>query len=278
MSVNVHPTAIVAPGTELAQGVTIGPYAYIGGRVRLGAGTVVQHHATVEGDTHIGERNMLFPYACIGLETQDVRYKKTSPEGAFPQLRIGNDNIFREFSTVHTATNAGEQTLIGSHNYLLAYVHVAHNCTLGDHITISNNSALAGHVVVESHTVIGGFSGVHQFCLIGQYAMVGGYCKVTQDLPPFMLCDGIPAAVRSINKVGLDRGGFTSEMIALAGHIFKTLYKRGRNLTEALEQLQKHPQAASPLIQSTIAFIVNSKRGLTLGSAQVSKENLLKNA
>lgn len=258
MPAEIHPTAIIERGAELAEGVRIGAYAYIGSRVRLGTGTLVHHHATIDGTTSIGARNTFFPYVSIGLPAQDLKYR-----GGYPALEIGDDNVFREFSTVHCATYEGDVTRIGVHSYFLAYVHIAHNCNVGDHVIMSNNATLAGHVTVESHANIAGFAGVHQFCRIGRYAMLGGYSKVVQDVPPFMMCDGNPAVVRAPNRIGLERGGFTREEIGLARHIFKVLYKKGLSRPGALRQLEDHPQADSHLIQGTLAFIQKSTRGLT---------------
>lgn len=261
MAVHIHPTAIVKEGAQLDKGVTIGAYAYIGERVRMGSHTTVHHHATVDGNTEIGSKNEIFPYACIGLKTQDLKYK-----GGDPGLRIGDENIFREFCTVHSATNDGDWTDIGSKGAFLAYGHIAHDCTVGDSVVMSNNGALAGHVEVEDHVTIGGFSAVHQFCRIGQYAMVGGYSKVIKDIPPFMICDGNPAIIRAYNKVGLERGGFSARAINSIRRIFKHMYAQGLTRTEYLKQLNKllcsdpNPE----LIQIVIDFIEQeSKRGLS---------------
>ena len=262
MSVNIHSTAIVKEGAQLDDSVTVGAYAYIGEKVRIGSDTVVHHHATVDGNTEIGSENEVFPYACIGLKTQDLKY-----QGGNPGLHIGDQNTFREFCTVHSATNDGDLTRIGSKGTFLAYVHIAHDCTVGNSVIMSNNGALAGHVEVEDHVTIGGFSAVHQFCRIGQYAMVGGYSKVIKDIPPFMTCDGNPATIRAYNKVGLQRSGFSEEAISLVRRIYKILHGRGRQgrgLTQLRSLQKRRSDADSELIQSVIQFIEReSKRGLT---------------
>jgi acyl-[acyl-carrier-protein]--UDP-N-acetylglucosamine O-acyltransferase len=203
MTFSIHPTAIVEPSAELGAGVEIGAFAYIGAGVRLGAGTRVHHHASVEGNTILGENCEVFPYANIGAKTQDLKYK-----GGAPGVRIGARNVFREYVSVHAATADGDMTVIGDDNNLLAYCHVAHDCVLGNHIVMSNGTVLAGHVIVEDHVVMGGYSGVHQFCRIGAHAMVSAYAKVVQDVAPFFIADGVPAVIRSMNKVGLERRGF----------------------------------------------------------------------
>src|SRR5687767_6172498 len=156
MSANLHPTAIIEPGAQLAAGVEIGAFAFVGNGVTLGPGTRLHHHASVEGNTILGAACEVFPYACIGGKTQDLKFK-----GGNPGLRIGDRNVFREYVTVHCATNVGDMTRLGSDNVLLATCHVAHDCVLGDHIVMSNGAVLAGHVVVEDHVVIGGYGGIH---------------------------------------------------------------------------------------------------------------------
>lgn len=252
----IHPTAIIEKGAKLADSVQVGAYAYIGPQVKIGAGTVIQHHATVEGFTEMGEDNEVFPYALIGGKTHDLKYK-----GGEPGLRIGNRNVFREYSTVHLATQAGDFTIIGDDNVILAYSHVAHDCVIGNHLVMSSHAALGGHVVLGNYVNIGWGVGVHQFCRIGDYAMAGACSKVVQDVPPFMIADGNPATVRTINKVGLERRGFTSEDIELVRFVYKTLYREGLNRSQALERLQAHPKAGEPIIRLILTFAESSQRG-----------------
>ena len=169
---NIHPTAIIEKGAQIADGVEIGAYAYIGSQVKIGAGSCVFHHATVDGFTTLGERNQIFPYAFIGGKTHDLKYK-----GGLPGLVIGDDNVFREYSTAHMATSDGTFTIVGNRNNILAYSHIAHDCVVGDNIVMSSHAALGGHVKVEDHAVIGWGSGVHQFCRIGAYAMLSASSK-----------------------------------------------------------------------------------------------------
>ena len=256
----IHPTAIIEPGAVLEEGVAVGAYALVGPDVRLGAGTVLHHHACVEGFTQLGPNNEVFPFALIGSKTHDLKF-----HGGRPGLRTGARNVFREYVTVHTATNDGEFTVLGDDNVLLAYSHVAHDCLVGNHLVMSSHAALAGHVVVGDHVNVGWNAGIHQFCRLGAHSMVGACSKVVQDIPPFMIADGNPAGVRTINKIGLERHGFSAEDVALARTIYKILYREGLNRTQAVERLQAHPQAAHPLLAPMLNFIAKSERGLASG-------------
>ncbi|MEM8550485.1 MAG: acyl-ACP--UDP-N-acetylglucosamine O-acyltransferase [Verrucomicrobiota bacterium] len=252
----IHPTAIVEDGAQLGEDVSVGAYAYIGGQVTLGAGCTVHHHATVEGFAELGAENEVFPYAYLGAKTHDLKFN-----GGRPGLKIGDRNVFREYSNVHLATNDAEFTVLGDDNVILAYSHIAHDCIIGNHLVMSSHAALGGHVVVGDHVVVGWGVGVHQFCRIGDHVMVGACSKLVQDVPPYMIADGNPAEVRTINKVGLERRDFSPEDIDLVRGIHRILYRDGFNRTQALERLCKHPQADSPLIQSVIAFAETSERG-----------------
>ena len=226
MSTKVHPTAIVESGAELGEDVEVGPYAYIGPRVQLGDRTVVWHHATVEGLTVMGVENRIFPYAYIGAQTHDLKFM-----GGMPGLKIGNRNTLREYVTVHAATGNGDFTVLGDDNVVLAYSHVAHDCVVGNHVVMSSHAAFGGHVVTGDHVNVGWGVGVHQFCRLGNHAMISACSKVVQDVLPFMLVDGVPAEHRSVNKVGLERNGFSSGEIEQARSLFKILF-------QALEKLQ----------------------------------------
>ena len=191
----IHPTAIVDAGAHIAGDAEIGPYCVIGPDVVIGAGSVLANHVTVAGPAKIGRANRFFPFSSIGQRTQDLKY---TGEPTF--LEIGDHNSFREFCTVNRGTMPDTKTVIGSHNNFLAYSHVAHDCTVGDHVIFSNNGTLAGHVIVEDYAVIGGLSGVHQYCRIGRHAILGGCTKIVQDVPPFMIADGNPAEIRGVNQ------------------------------------------------------------------------------
>lgn len=257
MSVAIHPTAIVEKGALLDEGVIIGPYAYIGSQVRLGKNTRVQHHATVDGNTHMGEANDVFPYAFMGGKAHDIKFK-----GGSPGLRIGSHNVFREYTTVHTATNDGDATCLGDHNLLLAYSHIAHDCVVKSHLIMSSHAALGGHVQVEDHVNVGWGAGVHQFCRIGTYAMLGASAKLVQDAPPFMIIDGQPARAKALNKVALARANFTQEEIDVARYLFKVLYHEGLNKSQALEKINHSPHKQHWMCAILIQFIIESKRGL----------------
>ncbi len=260
MAAMIHPTAVVEPGAQLGAGVEIGAYAFVGPQVVLGERTRLHHHASVEGDTVLGLACEVFPYACIGGKTQDLKYR-----GGNPGLRIGDRNVFREYVTIHCATFDGDCTRLGSDNVLLAACHVAHDCVLGNHIVMSNGAVLAGHVLVDDHVVIGGYGGIHQFCRIGAYAMVAATAKLVHDLPPYCIADGTPAEVRAINRVGLERNGFTAEQFDRVKQIYRVLYREGLNRTQALEKLAAHPQAGSVEFQRMLDFARASQRGLARG-------------
>ncbi|MEB3343194.1 acyl-ACP--UDP-N-acetylglucosamine O-acyltransferase [Okeania sp.] len=229
----IHPTAIIAESAELHPTVQVGPYAVIGEKVKVEAGTTIGAHVVIEGPTEIGSGNRIFPGAAIGLEPQDLKYA-----GAPSMVKIGDNNQIREFVTVNRATYEEESTVIGNGNLLMAYVHVAHNCIVEDSVVIANAVSLAGHVKIESKAVIGGIVGIHQFVHIGKMAMVGGMARVVQDVPPFMLVEGNPCLVRSLNLVGLKRAGLTSEDLAILKKAFRILYRSGKLFSEALEELE----------------------------------------
>ena len=258
MEANIHPTAIIEKGAQLAHNVTVGAYAYIGPEVKIASGTVIHHHGCVEGYTELGEDNEIFPFAIIGGKTHDLKYL-----GGRPGLKIGNNNVFREYTTIHTATNDDQFTTIGNHNVLLAYSHIAHDCQIGNHLIMSSHSALAGHVVVEDHVNIAWSAGVHQYCHLGEYCMVGACSKIVQSVLPYMLVDGNPAVVRTYNKIGLERAGFKAEKIEAIRFIYQTLYRKGLNRSQALEALNEHNDAQHPFIAHVLEFVEKSGRGLT---------------
>ena len=229
----IHPTAIIDPQAKLDPTVEVAPYAVIGPDVKIGANTKIGAHVVISGHTEIGCDNHIYPGAAIGLEPQDLKYKK---EKSF--VKIGDRNTIREYVTVNRATAEGEETVIGSDNLLMAYVHVAHNCILGDRIVIANSVALAGHVEVESKAVIGGMLGVHQFVKIGTMAMLGGMSRIDRDVPPYMLVEGNPSHVRSLNLVALRRNSFSSEELSLMKKAYRTLYKSGLTMVQALKELE----------------------------------------
>ena len=258
MPTDIHPTAIIEPGAELDEGVIVGPFAYIGPMVKIAKGTEVMHHATVDGATTMGPDNEIHPYAYIGGKTHDMKYS-----GGCPGLKIGAKNVFREFTTVHCATAEGGETVVGDHNLILAYSHIAHECIVGNHLVMSSHSALGGHVQIGDRVNIGWGAGLHQFCRVGDYAMVGAASKVVQDVPPFMIADGTPAMVRTTNKVGLERAGFSPEDLNLVRRVFKMFYKEGLNRRQAAEKLSAVLPPDHTLVLTFLAFVEGSERGLS---------------
>ena len=260
MAKQIHSTAIVESGAELGDDVVIGAYAYVGASVVIGGATVLPHHASGEGRTPVGAACEIFPFTCIGTKTQDLKYR-----GGSPGVRIGDRNVLREYVSIHAATNDGEFTVLGHDNTILAYSHIAHDCQLGSHIIASNSVGLAGHVVVEDHVGLGAKCGVHQFCRVGAYAMVGAMSKIVQDVPPFVIADGNPAIARSINKVGLERNGFSPERLEAVKQAFRVFYRAGHNRTQAFAQMRAHALGATPDFQHFLAFVERSERGVVAG-------------
>lgn len=260
MASSIHPLAVIEAGAELGVDVVIGPFAFVGAGVRIGDRTRLHHHACVEGNTHIGEECELFAFTSIGAKTQDLKHK-----GGSPGTRIGDRNVFREYVSVHAATNDGDFTTVGNDNVILAHGHVAHDCKVGNHVVASNNTGLAGHVIVEDHVTFGALAGVHQFCRIGAYSMVSAYAKVVQDVSPFFIADGQPAVIRAINKVGLERKGFTPEQLDRIKQLYRVLFRDGLNRTQALEKLETMEGADSAEFQRVLRFAAQSERGLAPG-------------
>ena len=259
MAITIHPTAIVDKNAQLGDGVEIGPYATVEGDVKLGAGTVVQQGAIVRGHTTIGENCQIFPYACIGMKTQDLKYQ----EGSVSYVEIGDRTVIREFATVHLGTADGEKTIIGKDCLFMAYCHAAHGVILGDHVICSNSVQLAGDVHIQDWAIVGGCAASHQFCTIGRHAMVGGMSKIRQDVPPFMLCDMQEGSLRVIgpNVVGLTRRGFKREVIQALKEAFRFIYHSGLNRSQALERVENDVEQFDE-IKELVAFYRHSTRGV----------------
>ena len=252
----VHPTAILHPNARIGADCEIGPYCVVGEHVELGERCRLHSHVVIDGHTRLGRENEIFPFASIGLKTQDLKWK-----GGLTRTEIGDRNTFRESVTVNSATSDGEATVIGSDNHILAYSHIAHNVTLGNHIIMSNVATLAGHIVVEDHVVIGGLVAIHQFCRVGKMAMIGGCSKVVQDVPPFMMADGNPATTRTINKVGMMRNGVSEEAQAALKQAYRIIFRSGPTIPNALTKMEAElPQL--PEVQHLITFARASERGL----------------
>ena len=253
----VHSTAIIHPKSKIGADCVIGPYCVIGEHVTLGRGCRLHSHVVIDGHTKLGNNNEIFPFASIGLKTQDLKWK-----GGITRTEIGDANTLREYVTIHSATGAGEVTRVGSHNHILAYSHIAHNCQLGDHIIMSNVATLAGHVIVEDYAVIGGLAGVHQFCRIGRMAMIGGCSKVVQDVPPFMQADGNPAETRTINKTGMDRQGIPKKTQASLRQAYKILFREGLTISNSLTRIEAELPKL-PEVEHLVQFVRTSERGIS---------------
>jgi UDP-N-acetylglucosamine acyltransferase len=253
----VHSSAIVHPKTQIGSGCEIGPYCVIGENVALGDGCKLHSHVVIDGHTKLGRENEIFPFDSIGLKTQDLKWK-----GGVTRTEIGDGNTFREYVTIHSATGDGEVTRVGSHNTILAYCHIAHNCTLGSHIIMSNVGTLGGHVTVEDHAVVGGLAAVHQFCRIGKMSMIGGCSKIVQDVPPFMIVDGNPGETRTINKVGLERHGVSEEAQNALRHAYKILFREGLTIPNALAKIEQELPKL-PEVLHLLNFVRTSERGIS---------------
>ncbi len=253
----IHSTAVIHPKAQVASGCEIGPYCVIGEHVALGEGCKLHSHVVIDGHTTLGKRNEIFPFASIGLKSQDLKWK-----GGGTRTVIGEDNAFREYVTIHSATSDGDATTVGSHNHILAYCHIAHDCRVGSHIIMSNVGTLAGHVTVEDHAIVGGLAAVHQFCRIGTMAIIGGCSKVVQDVPPFMLADGNPAETRTVNKVGLERNGVSEEAQSALRSAYKILFREGLTISNALAKIEADLPLL-PEVKHLVQFARSSERGIS---------------
>ncbi|MDO4905051.1 MAG: acyl-ACP--UDP-N-acetylglucosamine O-acyltransferase [Lautropia sp.] len=257
----IHPTAVIDPSAELDSSVRVGPYAVIGAQVRLGAGTTVAAHAQIDGPATIGRDNRLYPFCAVGGNPQDKKYA-----GEPTKLEIGDDNDIREFVTINRGTvQDSGVTRVGSHNLLMAYVHVAHDCVIGDHAILANTTNLGGHVRIGDWAILGGNSQVHQFCQIGAHAMTGTGTIVLQDIPTYVMASGNPVATHGINSEGLRRRGFTPDEIMIIKRAYKLLYRQGLSLDEAKRGLAEmiaidasHDKCLTPLLR----FLEGVNRGI----------------
>ncbi|MBL0085979.1 MAG: acyl-ACP--UDP-N-acetylglucosamine O-acyltransferase [Ideonella sp.] len=256
---SIHPSAIVDPSAELDAGVTVGPYAVIGAQVRIGAGTRVDTHCVIQGRTTIGRDNHFYPFGSIGGMPQDM-----SHDGEVTELVIGDRNTVREFCTFNTGTRKEEGiTRIGDDNWIMAYVHIAHDVRLGSHTVLANNATLAGHVHIGDWAFVGGLAGVHQFVKVGAHAMIGFQGHVAQDVAPYMTVDGNPLAVRAVNVVGLKRRGFTAEQMAVIRQMHKLIFRTSLTLEQAkLEIAALRGQGGDDDIDAMLGFLGASTRGL----------------
>jgi UDP-N-acetylglucosamine acyltransferase len=256
VTVHIDPRAVVHPTAKLADGVVVSPFVVIGEEVHIGEGTAIGPHAVIERWTAIGARCRIGAGAVLGGDPQHVQYR-----GEPSYLRIGDDNDIRELAVIQRSAVPGGCTLIGSHNFIMSQTHVAHDCVLGNQVTMTSLAGLAGHVHVEDGAVLGGGVGVHQFVRIGAYSMIGGSSGLSQDVPPFMIAAGNPASVRGLNVVGLRRAGFTPELRRELKAVYRTLYRSGLNVSQALDTIKRQPNLSASVLH-LVRFIEGSQRGI----------------
>jgi UDP-N-acetylglucosamine acyltransferase len=252
----VHPTAVVEPGCQLGEGVRVGPSCYLSGEAVIGAGTVLANGVTILGRVRLGQGNMLHTGCVIGGEPQDISYRGTATE-----VIIGDGNVIREGVTINRGSEKEDgRTVLGSHNFLMAASHVAHDCEIGDHVTIANGTLLGGHVRVESHASLSGAVAVHHFVRIGGWSFVAGLSRVLQDIPPFMLAEGMPARPRCANLVALRRGGFAQFEMEAIVEAHRLLYRAKVGLSATREILETHQQLV-PQVEELLTFIATQQEG-----------------
>ncbi len=253
----IHETAIVDTKTAIAKDVKIGPYSIIGADVEIGAGTWVGPHVVIKGPTSIGKSNKIFHFCSIGEDPQHLSYN-----GERTELKIGDNNIFREYCTINRGTKDGRgQTLIGDMNFFMSYVHVAHDCVIGSHTVFANCASLAGHVTVGDYTIFGGFSGIHQFCSVGPHVMTGIATISFKDIPPFLMVSGNTAKPYGLNVRGLKQRGFDEEAIGALKVAYKKIYRSGLPLQQALHGLKKLA-SSHKAVQQFCEFIASTERGI----------------
>ncbi len=257
-STHIHKTAIIDPSAKIGNSVVIGPYSIVGPQVTLKENVQIGSHCVVEGRTTIGKKCQIFPGAVIGGKPQDKKFTGSQDVS----LEIGENNCIREYVTINTGTvDGGGKTVIGDHNLLMAYSHVAHDCIIGNHCVMANSGTLAGHVTLEDNAVVGGLSAVHQFVRLGRLSIIGGCSKVVQDIPPFSMCDGHPAKVYSVNLVGLKRAKMNLKSVQILKQAFKILFHSGLSKTNAIERVEKELKS-TPELEQLIHFVKTTKRGI----------------
>ncbi|HEY0379988.1 MAG TPA: acyl-ACP--UDP-N-acetylglucosamine O-acyltransferase [Pyrinomonadaceae bacterium] len=252
---SIHPTAIISPRAHVERGVRVGPYVVVEEEVVIKAGCEIGAHAVIKKFTSLGRRNRVFEHAVLGGEPQDVKFR-----GEPSALVVGDDNLIREYVTLHRASGEGEVTRVGSRNFLMIGVHVAHNCVIGDDNVFANEAALAGHITIEDHCFLSNNVGCHQFVRIGRYAMVGGKSKIVQDVLPFFTTDGNPPRVRGLNAVGLRRAGFSTEERKALKEAYRVLFRGNLTLTDSLVGLERIDDEN---VRHLVNFIRGSRRGFT---------------
>lgn len=265
----IHPTAIVDPKAELAEGVSVGPYSIIHGQVVVGNDTEIGPHVVIKEHTTIGARCHIYQFAALGEIPQDLKYA-----GELSQLVIGDDNTVREFATMHRGTaGGGGITRVGNGNLFMAYTHVAHDCLIGDGVVMSNAATLAGHITVEDKAILGGFVAVHQFSRIGRHAFIGGASAVPRDVPPYSIAVGNRAKLVGLNLVGLKRSGFSDTTLQALRQAYELLFTSGLNLKEAVAKVREDAISQIPEIQHLLWFVESSERGLVPVDARENRSH-----
>ena len=253
----IHPTAIISPDAHLEEGVEIGPYSIIGSDVKIGKNTLIGPHTVIDDYTHIGEGNHIFQFCSIGAPPQDLKFG-----GQKTRVVIGNFNTIREFVTIHRATTADiGVTIIGDHNLLMAYTHVAHNCKLDNNIIMSNAATLAGHIHIEDYAIISGLTGIHQFCRIGEHCMIGGASAVVKDIPPYVIAQGNHAKLFGLNLIGLKRRNFSEKTIKAISEAYRIIFRSKLLLEDAIKKAEAEVENL-PEVNHFIKFIKESERGV----------------
>lgn len=260
---SIHPTAIISPLAELSGGVSVGPCAVIEDHVVIGEHCEIAAHAVIKKFTVLGRRNRVFEHAVLGGEPQDLKF-----QGESSRLNIGDDNLIREFATLHRASGEGKTTNVGDRNFLMVGVHVAHNCRIGDDNIFANGAALAGHITVEDHVFLSNNVGAHQFVRMGRHAMVGGKSKIVQDVLPYLITDGNPPRVRGVNSIGLRRAGFSAETMRALKRAYQLLFRSGMPLDDALREMEK---VEDENVAHLVSFIRGSERGFTRAGKREGK-------
>lgn len=253
----IHPTAVIDPSARIAANVQVGPYSIIGPDVEIGEGTWIGPHVVIQGPTKIGKGNKIFQFASVGEDPQDMKFR-----GERTYLEIGDSNVIREFCTINrgTAQDKG-MTIIGSNNLFMAYVHIAHDCIIGNHTIFANNASLAGHVKVDDFSILSAFSGVSQFCRVGKYSFACANAVIAKDVPPFVKAAGFYAEPFGLNTVGMKRRGFAEETMLHLRRAYKMIYRKGLTIKEVLIELEKMV-IACPEVQLFIDFIQGSQQGI----------------
>lgn len=254
----IHATAVIDPSAEIADDVMIGAFSVIGANVKIGRGTRIASHVVIDGPTTIGEDNQIYQFASIGAAPQDKKFQA----GDVTELIIGDRNVIRECCTFNRGTVQDKgKTVMGDDNWIMAYVHIAHDCIIGNNTIFANNATLAGHVTIHDYVILGGFTLVHQFCEVGEYAFTGMGSALGKDVPPYTMANGAPAEPRGINQEGLRRNGFSSEQIKRIKEVYRTLFRQGLTLQDALQKIEQ-VSGAHDDVQLLLDFCRRSERGL----------------